>query len=132
MIEMMRNVPSRRTMVLIEHFHGMVRRIPQRATAFGHRDNAYNVLINSRWAAPEHDLANIKWTTALYNSLLVEHEASVYVNYLADEGHGGIRRAYGFASLNRLRRLKNQFDPTNLFRSNQNIAPLQLENDEGR
>jgi hypothetical protein len=49
---------------------------------------------------------------------------SAYVNYLGgDEGSGGLKTAYGAATLGRLAALKMKYDPANLFRMNQNIAP---------
>jgi hypothetical protein len=50
---------------------------------------------------------------------------AVYVNGLndvADEGEARVRAAYG-ANYGRLVELKRQYDPTNLFRVNQNIKP---------
>jgi FAD/FMN-containing dehydrogenase len=50
----------------------------------------------------------------------------VYVNYLgqeADEGAERLKAAYGPEKYQRLVALKNQYDPTNLFRLNQNIKP---------
>ena len=52
--------------------------------------------------------------------------AGVYVNYLgteADEGMNRIPAAYGPDKLDRLLALKRRYDPANLFRMNQNIAP---------
>ncbi len=50
----------------------------------------------------------------------------VYVNYIGtegDEGSNRVREAYGAAKYERLARLKTRYDPTNLFRVNQNIRP---------
>jgi FAD/FMN-containing dehydrogenase len=48
----------------------------------------------------------------------------VYVNFLSDdEGGDRVCAAYG-DRYTRLVALKNQYDPTNLFRSNQNIKPV--------
>lgn len=51
------------------------------------------------------------------------HHTSVYVNFLMDEGEDRIREAYGPEKYDRLETLKRRYDPTNLFRLNQNIAP---------
>jgi hypothetical protein len=46
-----------------------------------------------------------------------------YVNFLGEEGQDRVRAAYGATKYDRLRALKTKYDPTNLFRVNQNIAP---------
>ena len=48
---------------------------------------------------------------------------AVYLNYLDDEGEARVREAYGAAKYERLVALKNKYDPTNVFRLNQNIPP---------
>jgi hypothetical protein len=50
----------------------------------------------------------------------------VYVNYLGqetDEGAERLQAAYGPEKYQRLVALKSKYDPTNLFRLNQNIKP---------
>jgi len=47
----------------------------------------------------------------------------VYVNFLMDEGQERIQQAYGPAEYQRLRALKQKYDPDNFFRLNQNIPP---------
>jgi FAD/FMN-containing dehydrogenase len=47
---------------------------------------------------------------------------AVYFNYLQDEGDERARAAYG-GNYSRLARLKSKYDPSNFFRSNQNIQP---------
>jgi FAD/FMN-containing dehydrogenase len=45
------------------------------------------------------------------------------VNFLADEGPDRVRAAYPDETWDRLVEIKRRYDPTNLFRLNQNIAP---------
>ncbi|MGA9197859.1 MAG: BBE domain-containing protein, partial [Pseudolabrys sp.] len=45
-----------------------------------------------------------------------------YVNFMMDEGEDRVRATYG-KNYNRLAKIKKRYDPTNLFRVNQNIAP---------
>jgi FAD/FMN-containing dehydrogenase len=47
----------------------------------------------------------------------------VYANFLGSEGEARIREAYPGETWDRLRRIKARYDPTNLFRLNQNIPP---------
>jgi len=47
----------------------------------------------------------------------------VYVNFLGQEGDDRVRAAYGGDTYGRLVKLKNTYDPTNLFRINQNVPP---------
>jgi FAD/FMN-containing dehydrogenase len=50
----------------------------------------------------------------------------VYVNFLGDEGEMRIREAYPRATWDRLTEIKTRYDPTNLFRLNQNIPPVNI------
>jgi len=47
----------------------------------------------------------------------------VYVNEMGVEGEERVREAYTPATYQRLAALKRTYDPDNLFRLNQNIAP---------
>lgn len=48
---------------------------------------------------------------------------SAYVDFLGDEGGQRVREAYPGATWDRLNAIKAQYDPSNLFRRNQNIPP---------
>ena len=48
---------------------------------------------------------------------------AAYVNYLGDEGADRVRAAYGEKKYGRLVALNHKYDPTNVFRMNQNIPP---------
>lgn len=63
-----------------------------------------------------------EWSRALW-SALEPHHTSVYVNFLMEEGQERIRQAYGPEKYDRLKALERRYDPDNLFRLNQTIAP---------
>jgi FAD/FMN-containing dehydrogenase len=51
-------------------------------------------------------------------------DAGVYVNFLTNEGEERVRAAYPGPTWDRLTAIKARYDPTNLFRLNQNIPPV--------
>jgi FAD/FMN-containing dehydrogenase len=50
-------------------------------------------------------------------------DPDAYVGFLGEEGPERVRAAYPGATWDRLARIKAEYDPTNLFRLNQNIPP---------
>ena len=103
---------------------GAMSRVGEMDTAYAGRSPAFDVNINGAWlpeetaSAPDH----VAWVRSLFGEL--EPKArGVYVNFLGDEGADRVRAAYGSEKYERLVELKTRWDPTNLFRSNQNIPP---------
>lgn len=123
-VEFFRQVPSPRTVVVIEYNgESAWDRVPESATAFGHRRWPYNLVLTSAWSDAEDAERNIAWTRQLIDALRPFAAPGVYVNYLGgDEGAEGLTAAYG-AKLQRLSALKAKYDPANLLRMNQNIRP---------
>jgi FAD/FMN-containing dehydrogenase len=116
--------PSPRTVVVIEHNgDGAMNRVAAEDTAFGHRNWPYNFLVTSIWTDPAHSEANIQWTRDFYHAMQPFLADAAYVNYLGEEGEERIRSAYTPAKYERLCALKKKYDPTNLFRLNQNFKP---------
>jgi len=115
--------PSWHTVIVIEHDgDGAMDRVPADATAFGHRDWPYNIVVTTQWETPEETQANIAWTKELWDALKPFLADASYINYIDDEGEEGIRTSYG-AKLDRLVALKTKYDPTNFFHVNQNFKP---------
>ncbi|MBV9355359.1 MAG: FAD-binding oxidoreductase [Chloroflexi bacterium] len=101
---------------------GAMARVPAEATAFAHRDQPFMAVVIG--GAP--DAASMEpqraWTEQLWE-VLRPRSRGVYANFLADEGPERVREAYAPASFERLVALKRQYDPSNVFRLNQNIRP---------
>jgi len=108
--------------ILIENFHGAAARVPVEATAFAMRSPGFNTLVLGQWMEPAQGDATTAWCRETFASLNPFAGERRYVNYLgADEDPGGaVAAAYG-PNLDRLRRLKKQYDPENVFHLNTNI-----------
>ncbi len=117
-------VPSPRTVIVLEHNGDSAwDRVAEADTAFGNRAWPYNFVVTSAWTDPKETDRNVAWTREFFTAMRPFSAEGAYVNYLGgDEGLDGLRAAYG-EKLGRLMALKTKYDPTNLFRMNQNIAP---------
>ncbi len=118
-------VPSPFTVTVITGTAGANTRILPDATAYVHRDAVFNAMLLSSWESSEDSDQNIQWTRDFYHELRPHLTGGVYVNDLddpADEGKTRLLEAYG-ANYDRLVDLKMKYDPENVFRHNQNIAP---------
>ena len=115
--------PSPMSGLLVEHIHGAATRVGATETAFPHRREGYNLLIVAEWQDPQDTARNIAWARDAYGAMEPYCARARYVNYLdKDEASDAVRAAYG-PNHDRLRALKTKYDPTNLFRLNQNIPP---------
>jgi FAD/FMN-containing dehydrogenase len=109
---------------VLVHLGGASRHLDEQALAVSHRDAAYVLAINNGWADAQDDEKEMLWTQDLWTAIRPFSTGGVYVYFLsADEGQDRVRAAYGEEKYERLVGLKNQYDPTNLFRQNQNIKP---------
>jgi FAD/FMN-containing dehydrogenase len=118
--------PSPHSAVAIEQFSGAVKRVGINDTAFNYRNARYNLLIVGIWTDPAAKTENVRWVRDLWDAMAPYSSGGVYVNYLGqetDEGAERVKSAYGPEKYARLVALKEKYDPTNLFRLNQNIRP---------
>jgi FAD/FMN-containing dehydrogenase len=123
LMERFATVPSPMTGILFEHFHGAVTRVGVSDTAVPHRDVGWNMLIPSVWTDPADTEANVAWTRETFAALRQHMGAGRWLNYLGDDqAEDAIRAAYG-PNYDRLREVKRQFDPDNVFHLNHNIVP---------
>ena len=83
---------------------------------------AYDYVIYSMWTEPGESDRHIQWTRD-FAAAMQPFAVGVYVNEMGSEGEDRVRAAYNPETYERLVALKNKYDPTNLFRLNQNIKP---------
>jgi FAD/FMN-containing dehydrogenase len=99
---------------------GAMARVPADATAFAHRGRGIMVALGAVYERAEESPEHEAWVTA-FAAAMQEGERGVYVNFLGDEGEARVREAYPPATWDRLSAVKRRYDPSNLFRLNQNI-----------
>jgi FAD/FMN-containing dehydrogenase len=102
---------------------GAIARVPEDATAFGQRTAAFNIHYLSMWTDPADDARNIEYTKRISGAMKPWSTGRAYLNFIGDEGAGRVEAAFGPEKYAKLRALKTKWDPTNLFRHNQNIPP---------
>jgi FAD/FMN-containing dehydrogenase len=106
----------------IFHLGGAVARVGEDDAAFTGRDAGHVLNVIGITKTGEGFDQEREWARSLWSALQPHHQ-HVYVNFLMDEGQDRVREAYGAEKYERLRGLKRQYDPENLFRLNQNIPP---------
>lgn len=101
---------------------GAMARVPADATAFAHRASRILVNLAAFYTSAQDKQVREAWL-ADFASALRQSDGGAYVNFVGDEGATGVRAAYPGTTWDRLAKIKARYDPTNLFRLNQNIPP---------
>ena len=114
------------TMVQLRVLGGAMARVPADATAFAHRDAAVMVAILTGFEDPGDRGRPIAPGPRRSTRRSAPNDAGVYSNFLEVEGEERIRAAYPGGTYERLAEIKRRYDPSNLFRMNQNIRPAAM------
>ena len=115
--------PSDMSKLIVEHPHGAALRRSASDMAFPHRAEGFSILILAQWQDAAASKENISWARETHERLVSFAMPDAYSNYLGDdEAHARVKEAFG-ANFEHLQSLKNRYNPTNVFRHNQNIPP---------
>jgi FAD/FMN-containing dehydrogenase len=123
LLEYARKIPDPNTEIAFAQLGGAISRVPADATAYVARDAQFTVNVHGRWEDPAKDAECIGWARDLFRAAAPFASSGAYVNFMTQEEGDRIRAAYG-PNYDRLVKVKNKYDPNNLFRLNQNIRPL--------
>lgn len=101
---------------------GACHEVASDATAFGHRDANFSMVIVAGWSDPGADEANVQWVRDYSAAITPHSQKGGYVNFLDADDQGRVGENYG-ANYRRLLEVKRKYDPDNVFHVNQNIVP---------
>src|SRR5580693_958896 len=118
------NATSPSSEIHIQHFGGAIARVGEDETAQGERQAPFVLNAIATTHEPTGGLdTHIDWAQRFYAEIEPSLTGAAYINFLSAEGEERVRAAYGAEKFDRLRALKDRYDPTNLFHLNQNIPP---------
>jgi FAD/FMN-containing dehydrogenase len=109
------------TAIEVRVLGGAMAKVPDGATAFGHR--RAKLMVNIAAMDKRVEERDEAWAAGLAEALSGGVTTPAYVGFIGEEGEDGLRRAYPPATLKRLAQVKRRYDPDNFFHLNLNIAP---------
>ncbi len=111
--------PDRGARIAIVQDGGAIGRVGQTETAFAHRDSKFNVLSFLGWKSGVDPTQHVDYHSAHW-AKVEPFTTGFYVNDYYDHTQEQVNRTYR-ENFPRLLRIKQEYDPTNLFRLNANI-----------
>ena len=115
--------PTADSEIYVLQLGGAVADIADGATAYTGRAAGSYWIVEPVWDDPADDARCLAWGRDTASRLVERSMSGNYVNEQAESGGSLARDAYGADTYARLLALKRKFDPTNVFRMNQNIDP---------
>ncbi|MET9511159.1 FAD-binding oxidoreductase [Streptomyces flavidovirens] len=115
-------IPSMESDTVIFPIDGACHRVGGEDTAFAYRDASYSAAFGASYKDPADTGHNVAWTRAYDAALRPHTEEAGYINFMDADDQARVRANYR-QNYDRLRAVKRQYDPENVFRINHNIAP---------
>ena len=115
-------LPSMRSTMHLYPIDGAAHDVAPGDTAFSYRDVRWAEVIFGVDPEPANADAMRDWCVGYWDATHPYSAGGAYVNFMMDEGQERVRATYR-GNYDRLARVKEQYDPDNVFRVNQNILP---------
>jgi FAD/FMN-containing dehydrogenase len=113
--------PGRKTTLFFQHSGGAIGRVPTDATAFAHRKAQANMYVTVAWPLENDATPHVDYIRKYWKDL-EPYTDGWYTNDASDQTSRVLNANYQ-GNFERLLKVKNQYDPENLFRLNANIKP---------
>ncbi|WP_411963936.1 FAD-binding oxidoreductase [Haloferax sp. YSMS24] len=116
--------PSPLSTIDVWHLSGAITDVDVTESAFAGRHAPYLLGVEANWEDADTDEENVAWVRDCLDDMRQFSDGSVYLNFpgFLEEGDEMMRTTFGDA-YERLVAVKDEYDPTNLFRVNQNVKP---------
>lgn len=121
LLESFSRKPNALTEIHLHHLGGAMGRVPSDATSFAVRDQQFIVNVVARTPDADGFADAVEWARGVTSAL--DPDARTYVNFTGETNPALVQASYPADTYRRLVDLKDRYDPANLFRLNQNIAP---------
>jgi FAD/FMN-containing dehydrogenase len=115
-------IPTEKSTMHLYPINGAAHRVGNSDTPWAYRDSTWAQVIVGVDPDPANNDRIISWTKEYWEALHPYSAGGAYVNFMMDEGEDRVKATYR-DNYKRLVEIKNRYDPTNLFRVNQNIRP---------
>lgn len=124
LVDQATGVSSPLTLIVIEPKGRAISRVGEDETALGNRDAAHTLYNFGMWDNAAESEKHIAWTRQLMDAMQAFTTPGVSLNFTSEQPHDKVIASFGGpGKYERLVTLKNKYDPSNLFRLNQNIRP---------
>jgi len=121
-VEYASKMPSPHCEIFVGTIGGQTTRVAPDTMAYSSREANYVMNVHGRWETAGEDESVISWAREFFAKSQPFSSGGAYINFMTEEETDRVASAYGPA-YDRLVQLKKKYDPTNLFRMNQNIKP---------
>jgi hypothetical protein len=125
LVETVATVPSPETMIELAYLGGAAAQVVADETAFGDRSAPFVLTLLANWQDASADAAHISWVRGVFKKLRPAMKPGVYVNFMSGDEQDRVSEAYR-ERWEQMVAVKSHYDPTNLFRLNQNVKPRKL------
>ncbi|HEY9167946.1 MAG TPA: FAD-binding oxidoreductase [Lutibacter sp.] len=115
-------IPTPLSQMHLYPISGAASRVAKDETPWAYRDAKYAGVIVGVSPNPKDSDKITKWCKDYWVALHPYSSGGAYSNFMMDEGQDRVKASYKH-NYERLVKIKNRYDPNNLFRVNQNIKP---------
>jgi FAD/FMN-containing dehydrogenase len=122
-LEAAETCPSPFTAIVALNGGGAISRVGDDDTAISGRSSPFNFHLNGMWEDPNTNEENISWLKGVSAKLEPHVATGISLNFVTEIVDDRLQESWGSTKIARLRALKDRYDPANVFRMNQNIAP---------